>query len=105
MTDLLLQPAADSKGRLTDFDFDVIADGEPPVGRIILDTSGLVWFWIMDAGLMHDRDPTDGRQPTREAAMQAFARSGMNVHARKGPGNISMNRGLPRSATGVLRCP
>jgi hypothetical protein len=74
MADLLLTPAADMEGKLSNFDFDVIADGQV-VGRITLDLSGLMWFWTIDASLQGDRNPAEGHEASREAAMQAFARS------------------------------
>ena len=74
MTDLLLQPAADSEGQLSNFDFDVFAGGKP-VGRITLDAAGLMWFWAIDASLRGDRDRTEGHETSKEAAIQAFAKS------------------------------
>jgi hypothetical protein len=74
MAELVLAPAADAEGQLTNFDFDVLSNDEA-VGRITLDLSGFLWFWTIDAGLRGDRDPAEGQEPTREAAMQAFARS------------------------------
>ena len=33
------------------------------------------WMWTLAYGYHEDRTPTHGYEPTREAAMQAFARS------------------------------
>jgi hypothetical protein len=33
------------------------------------------WMWTLTYGYREDRSPADGYEPTREAAMQAFARS------------------------------
>jgi hypothetical protein len=72
MPGLLLTPAADAEGQLSNFDFDAMADGTA-VGRITLDLSGLMWFWIIDASLRGDRDPAEGREASREVAVRAFA--------------------------------
>ena len=57
--------------------YDVLADGTV-VGRIMMfaDTpAGKPWMWSLAYGQHEDRTPTHGYEPTREAAMQAFARS------------------------------
>ena len=57
--------------------YDVLADGTV-VGRIMMfaDTpAGKPWMWSFAYGQHEDRTPTHGYEPTREAAMQAFARS------------------------------
>jgi hypothetical protein len=59
MTDLLLKRATASPGEV----YDVMCE-ERIVGRIML-----------SADYHEDRTPTHGYEPTREAAMQAFARS------------------------------
>jgi hypothetical protein len=41
MAELLLTPAANMEGQLSNFDFDVMADSQV-VGRITLDLSGLI---------------------------------------------------------------
>jgi hypothetical protein len=73
MTELLLQPAQGADDPSSDADFDVIADGEP-VGRIVFASTG-VWFWTIDASRMRGHDSFQGYEATREAAMQAFAKS------------------------------
>ena len=73
MTDLLLKRA----GRRGEENYDVIADGGV-VGRIMLFAAtpgGLPWMWTLAYGQHEDRTPTHGYEATREAAMQAFARS------------------------------
>ena len=73
MTDLLLKRG----GRRGDESCDVIADGQV-VGRIMMfaDTpAGRPWMWSLAYGQDEDRTPTHGYEPTRGAAMQAFARS------------------------------
>jgi hypothetical protein len=58
-------------------DYDVLADGKV-VGRIFLVANsprGTAWRWTLAYGEHEDRTPTHGCEPTREAAMQAFARS------------------------------
>ena len=58
-------------------EYDVLADGVV-VGRImraIVAPVGSPWFWTLAYGYHHDRRPTHGYQPTREAAMAAFAKS------------------------------
>jgi hypothetical protein len=66
MTDLLLQPTGDPD------DYEVVADGQV-VGRIVL-LSG-AWSWAIDTAFRPGRLPVYGFEPTRDAAMQAFARS------------------------------
>src|SRR4051812_7664950 len=61
MTDLLLQPAADSEGQLSNFDFDAL----PVANRWVAsprDAAGLMWFWAIDASLRGDRDRTEGHE-------------------------------------------
>jgi hypothetical protein len=58
-------------------DYDVLADGAV-VGRIFLAAQsprGRAWMWTLAYGQHEDRTPTHGYEPTREAAMQAFAKS------------------------------
>jgi hypothetical protein len=58
--------------------FDVIAD-DARVGRI-LRSAGVPedqrWMWTLVYGYHDDRTPTHGYEPTCEAAMAAFAKSG-----------------------------
>ena len=55
--------------------YDVICE-ERIVGRIMLSADAqFPWVWTLTYGYHEDRTPTHGYEPTREAAMQAFARS------------------------------
>ena len=60
-----------------DDDFDVLADGDV-VGRIFKVHAapvGTPWMWTLAFGHHEDRWPTHGYEPTREAAMAAFAKT------------------------------
>jgi hypothetical protein len=71
MPDLLLKRAAASPGEV----YDVICE-EHIVGRIMLSADAqFPWVWTLTYGYHEDRTPTHGYEPTREAAMQAFAKS------------------------------
>jgi hypothetical protein len=73
MTDLLLRPDVEGRGN----DYEVIDDGQV-VGRISLFSSspaGTPWMWSIDFTFLEDREVMRGFSVTREAAMQAFARS------------------------------
>jgi hypothetical protein len=64
-------------GQWNDDDFDVLADGQV-VGRIFKANAapvGTPWMWTLAFGHHEDRTPTHGYEPTREAAMAAFAKS------------------------------
>jgi hypothetical protein len=79
LTALILKRASASRpsGEWKDDDYDVLADGVV-VGRIFnSDASpvGSPWMWTLAYGQHEDRSPTHGYEPTREAAMAAFARS------------------------------
>jgi hypothetical protein len=66
-----------SSGEWNDDDFDVLADGLV-VGRIMkaaASPEGTPWLWTLAFGHHEDRTPTHGYEPTREAAMAAFAKS------------------------------
>ena len=66
-----------SSGEWNDDDFDVLADGVV-VGRIMKAAAvpvGMSWMWTLAFGHHEDRTPTHGYEPTREAAMAAFAKS------------------------------
>jgi hypothetical protein len=55
----------------------VLADGVV-VGRIMraaVSPEGSPWMWTLAFGHHEDRTPTHGYEPTREAAMAAFAKS------------------------------
>jgi hypothetical protein len=71
MTELLLQPTADPSN------YEVIAGSGQPVGRIALyGTSHMKpWLWSIDHQFHDGHDPVRGFEATREAAMQAFAKS------------------------------
>jgi hypothetical protein len=72
MSDLLLR-AAGPRSQV----YDVIADGQV-VGRIMLSNAAPVatpWVWTLAYGQHEDRTPIHGQEATREAAMQAFAKS------------------------------
>jgi hypothetical protein len=48
------------------------------MGRIMLAAAapvGSPWLWTLAYGQHEDRTPTHGYEPTREAAMEAFAKS------------------------------
>jgi hypothetical protein len=75
--DLLLKRAALSRpsGEWNDDDFDVVTDGVV-VAHIMKAAAapvGAPWLWTILA--YEDRRPTHGYEPTREAAMAAFAKS------------------------------
>jgi hypothetical protein len=79
MTDLLLlrasvnRPGADGRD-----DYDVIGTDGLVIGRIFKANrfpNGMPWQWTIAYGHHEDRSPMHGYEPTREAAMQAFARS------------------------------
>jgi hypothetical protein len=55
----------------------MLADGVA-VGRIMKAAAapvGMPWLWRLPFGQHEDCTPTHGREPTREAAMAAFAKS------------------------------
>jgi hypothetical protein len=61
-------------GEWNDDDYDVLADGAI-VGRILKAAAvpvGQSWMWSLPSG---NRTPIYGYEPTREAAMAAFAKS------------------------------
>ena len=58
-------------------DYDVLADGIL-VDRIFLSPAAPdspPWMWTLAYGQHEDRTPSYGHEPTREAAMVAFAKS------------------------------
>jgi hypothetical protein len=55
-------------------DYDVLCEGKL-VGRIYHDRGTDTWFLGLSYGYHKDRTPTHGYEPTREAAMAAFAKS------------------------------
>jgi hypothetical protein len=79
MTALLLRKAqAVRAGAQGDEDYDAIGPDGSVIGRIFKATTlptGTPWMWMLTYGHHEDRTPTHGYEATREAAMQAFARS------------------------------
>ena len=79
LSGLLLRQASPSRaGAEGDDDYDVIGPDGLVIGRIFKATTapaGTPWLWTLAYGQHEDRTPTHGHEPTREAAMQAFARS------------------------------
>jgi hypothetical protein len=76
---LVLKRASDSRlsGEWNDDDYDVLAEGVV-IGRIrkaAAAPAGQPWLWTLAFGQHEDRTPTHGYEPTREAAMTAFAKS------------------------------
>jgi hypothetical protein len=76
---LILKRASASRpsGDWNDDDFDVLADAGV-VGRIFKVHAapiGTPWMWTLAFGHHEDRTPTHGYEPTRDAAMTAFAKS------------------------------
>jgi hypothetical protein len=79
MHSLILKRAPTNRpsGEWNDDDFDVLAAGAV-VGRIMKVHAapvGSPWMWALAFGQHEDRTPTHGYEPTREAAMAAFAKS------------------------------
>jgi hypothetical protein len=76
---LVLKRASASRpsGEWSDDDYDVLAEGVV-VGRIMKAAAapvGTPWLWTLAYGHHGDRSPICGYEPTREAAMAAFAKS------------------------------
>jgi hypothetical protein len=76
---LTLKRASASRpsGEWGDDDYDVLADGKV-VGRIMKAEAapvGMPWMRTLLFDYHEDRAPTHGYEPTREAAMAAFAKS------------------------------
>jgi hypothetical protein len=77
LTQLILKRASASRpsGEWKDDDYNVLADGVV-VGRIMHAAAapvGSPWMWTLLYGHHEDRSPTHDYEPTREAAMAAFA--------------------------------
>ena len=77
---LILKRASASRpsGEWNDDDYDVLCDGVV-VGRIIKVHAapvGTPLMWALAFGHHEDCTPAHGYEPTREAAMAAFAKSG-----------------------------
>ena len=79
MSDLLLRRVSESRPGADGLDdYDVIAADGSIIGRIFKATrfpNDMPWSWTLAYGHQEDRAPTHGYELTREAAMQAFARS------------------------------
>jgi hypothetical protein len=79
VTDLLLRQAQPSRaGAQGDDDYNVFGTDGIVIGRIFKATTspaGTPWMWTLAYGDHEDRTPTHGYEATREAAMQAFAKS------------------------------
>ena len=79
VTGLLLRKAqAVRAGAQGDDDYEVIGTDGIVIGRIFKATTspaGTPWMWTLAYGDHEDRTPTHGYEATREAAMQAFAKS------------------------------
>jgi hypothetical protein len=76
---LTLKRASASRlsGQWSEDDYDVLSEGKV-VGRIVKVAAApeaRAWMWSLAYGFHRDRTPTHGYEPTREAAMAAFARS------------------------------
>jgi hypothetical protein len=79
MSPLILERASASRpsGQWRDDDYDVLEDGVI-VGRIFLSLiapKDTPWFWSLAHTHVSNRRPTHGHEPTREAALAAFAKS------------------------------
>ena len=79
MSSLILKRASASRssGEWSDDDYDVVADGVV-VGRIMkaaAKPADASWLWTLAYDYHEDRTPTHSYEPTREAAMAAFAKS------------------------------
>jgi hypothetical protein len=72
MADLLLRRAPAAPGEVYD-----VLRGRKIVGRIMLSNGSAAsqWVWTMSYHYHEDRTPTHGYEPTRDAAMKAFAKS------------------------------
>ena len=71
MSDLLLKRATAAVGEV----YDVIYE-DKIVGRIMFSAPSVdPWAWMLTYDHHEDRSPIDGYEPSRDAAMQAFASS------------------------------
>ena len=79
MSDLVLRQVPESRaGAEGPDDYDVIGADGYVIGRIFRATTvpaGAPWVWIVSYNGGREDHPTHGYERTREAAMQAFARS------------------------------
>ena len=79
MSSLILKRASASlsSSEWSDGDYDVLANGVV-LGRVMkaaAKSADASWLWTLAYGYHEDRTPTHGHEPSREAAMGAFARS------------------------------
>src|ERR1700745_3438400 len=79
MTQLVLKRASASRpsGEWGEDDYDVLADGAV-VGRIMRAAAapeGTPWLWTLAFGHHEGPTPTHGYEATREAAIEAFAKT------------------------------
>jgi hypothetical protein len=76
---LVLKRASASRppGEWDDDDYDVLAEGVVigSIRKAAAAPAGQPWLWTLAFGQHEDRTPTHGYEPTREAAMTAFAKS------------------------------
>jgi hypothetical protein len=74
---LILKRASASRpsGQWSDDDYDVLADGEVVGRKVTAASENTPCMWTLGYGHHKDRWPTPGYEPTREAAMAAFAKS------------------------------
>ena len=79
MRDLVLRRSNESRaGADGPDDYDVIGINGEVIGRIFKAThfpNDTLWQWSLAYGFLEERTHTHGYEATREAAMQAFARS------------------------------
>jgi hypothetical protein len=59
--------------------YDVLADGR--IMKAAASPEGSPWLWTLAFGRHEDPTPTHGYEPTREAAMAAFAKSWRRKYA------------------------
>jgi hypothetical protein len=94
-------------------DYDVLADGVV-VGRIMETAAapvGQPWIWMLAFGHHEDRTPTHGYAETREAAMEAFAKSiapsrrGWQISARRCEDRIERRRATGAAIVAIQRSP
>jgi hypothetical protein len=76
---LILKRASGSRssGQWSDEDYDVLAGGIV-IGCVMKAAAapvGTPWLWTLAFGQHEDRTPTHGYEPTRESAMEGFAKS------------------------------
>jgi hypothetical protein len=79
MDDLLLRRSPEHRPPAEGLDdYDVISTEGMIIGRIFkvaTSPAGTPWMWTLSYGDDRDHGPTHGYEPTRDAAMAAFAKS------------------------------